>query len=125
MIGDAPGDLKAAKANDALFYPINPGDEVASWKRFHDEAMDKFFDGTYAGRYEKKLIEEFDSHCPRSHRGCSSSSVPSRASPSECSSPKQSECRQITLHGDHFELERTCVSDRMRLVIYALLQSRK
>ena len=29
MIGDAPGDLKAAKANDALFYPINPGDEDA------------------------------------------------------------------------------------------------
>ena len=38
MVGDAPGDLKAAKANKALFYPINPGSEDASWKRFHDEA---------------------------------------------------------------------------------------
>ena len=64
MIGDAPGDLKAAKANGVLFYPINPGDEAASWKRFHDEAMDKFFDGTYAGRYEKGLIDEFDSRLP-------------------------------------------------------------
>jgi len=64
MIGDAPGDLKAAKANDALFYPIDPGDEETSWKRFHDEAMDKFFNGTYAGRYERELIEEFDSRLP-------------------------------------------------------------
>jgi phosphoglycolate phosphatase-like HAD superfamily hydrolase len=64
MIGDAPGDLKAAKANDALFYPIDPGDEVASWKRFHDEAMDKFFNRTYAGRYERRLIAEFDSRLP-------------------------------------------------------------
>ena len=31
MIGDAPGDIKAARANDALFYPINPGNEIESW----------------------------------------------------------------------------------------------
>ena len=30
MIGDAPGDMKAAKANDALFYSINPGNEIES-----------------------------------------------------------------------------------------------
>jgi phosphoglycolate phosphatase-like HAD superfamily hydrolase len=64
MIGDAPGDLKAVKANDALFYPIDPGDEEASWKRFHDEAMDKFFGGTYAGGYESELIGTFDSRLP-------------------------------------------------------------
>ncbi len=33
MIGDAPGDFKAAKANGALFYPINPGREEASWQQ--------------------------------------------------------------------------------------------
>ena len=44
MIGDAPGDLKAARANGALFYPINPGAEDLSWKRFHDEAFDRFVD---------------------------------------------------------------------------------
>ena len=64
MIGDAPGDMKAAKANDVLFYPINPGDEIKSWKRFHDEAFDKFIAGRYAGEYEEKLITEFDSYLP-------------------------------------------------------------
>ncbi|MHC4540326.1 MAG: HAD family hydrolase [Planctomycetota bacterium] len=64
MIGDAPGDMKAAKANDALFYPINPGDETQSWKRFGDEAFDKFVIGEYAGQYEEKLIAEFDSYLP-------------------------------------------------------------
>jgi len=68
MIGDAPGDMKAAKANDALFYPINPGNETESWKRFHDEAfdkfIDKFIDGQYAGEYEQKVIAEFDEYLP-------------------------------------------------------------
>jgi len=64
MIGDAPGDMKAAGANDALFYPINPGDEIESWKRFGDEAFDKFVNGEYAGQYEEKLIAEFDSYLP-------------------------------------------------------------
>lgn len=59
MVGDAPGDLKAAKANHACFYPINPGDEAESWKRFHDEAADRFHTGTYHGKYEDKLVEEF------------------------------------------------------------------
>jgi len=64
MVGDAPGDMKAAKANDALFYPVNPGNETQSWKRFHDEAFDKFINGEYAGQYEEKLIEEFDAYLP-------------------------------------------------------------
>jgi phosphoglycolate phosphatase-like HAD superfamily hydrolase len=64
MIGDAPGDYKAAKANAALFFPINPGREEASWKRFHDEALQRFFDGTYAGKYEAGLIQEFEACLP-------------------------------------------------------------
>jgi phosphoglycolate phosphatase-like HAD superfamily hydrolase len=64
MIGDAPGDMKAAKANDALFYPINPGDEAESWKRFADVAFDKFINGQYAGEYEEKVIAEFDAYLP-------------------------------------------------------------
>ncbi len=64
MIGDAPGDMKAAKANDALFYPINPGDEVQSWKRFCEEAFDKFINGRYAGEYEERVIAEFDAYLP-------------------------------------------------------------
>ena len=64
MVGDAPGDMKAARANDALFYPINPGNEIESWKRFYDEAFDKFINGEYAGQYEEELIEQFDSYLP-------------------------------------------------------------
>ncbi len=64
MIGDAPGDMKAAKANNALFYPVNPGKEAASWQRFYEEAADKFFAGEYAGDYEQKLIDEFMTYLP-------------------------------------------------------------
>lgn len=64
MIGDAPGDHAAAKANGALFYPINPGHEDASWERFLSEAADRFFSGTYAGEYETSLIAEFDKLLP-------------------------------------------------------------
>jgi phosphoglycolate phosphatase-like HAD superfamily hydrolase len=64
MIGDAPGDMKAARANNALFYPVNPGSEDKSWKRFHDEAFDRFIKGQYAGKYEEKLIAEFNACLP-------------------------------------------------------------
>ena len=64
MIGDALGDLKAARANNALFYPVNPGSEVKSWRRFHDEAFDRFIKGGYAGKYEEKLIAEFEKCLP-------------------------------------------------------------
>ncbi len=64
MLGDAPGDMNAAKANGVLFYPINPGDEDKSWQRFHDEAFDKFMDAQYAGDYEDKVIAEFDECLP-------------------------------------------------------------
>jgi phosphoglycolate phosphatase-like HAD superfamily hydrolase len=60
MMGDAPGDLEAARANDVLFYPILPGAEEASWQRFKSEAMDRFFEGTYAGEYEESLLADFE-----------------------------------------------------------------
>lgn len=64
MVGDAPGDRKAAAANGALFYPINPGAEEASWARFHAEALDRFFAGTFAGDYQAALIAEFEGYLP-------------------------------------------------------------
>lgn len=64
MIGDAPGDQQAAKAVGTLYYPINPGHEEDSWARFNDEALGKFFAGTYAGAYEAKLIAEFEKYLP-------------------------------------------------------------
>ncbi len=64
MIGDAPGDFKAARANFALFFPIVPGREEASWRRFFDEGMDRFLAGRFAGDYEAGLIEEFNASLP-------------------------------------------------------------
>jgi len=64
MIGDAPGDLRAARANDALFFPVNPGNEEESWQRFYKEGLHKFLAGEYAGDYEAKLIAEFERFMP-------------------------------------------------------------
>ena len=64
MIGDAPGDHKAAVANNALFFPINPGAEEASWERFYKEGIDRFLAGTFAGEYQAALLAEFDSYLP-------------------------------------------------------------
>ncbi|WP_461205134.1 HAD family hydrolase [Clostridium sp. DL1XJH146] len=59
MIGDAPGDYEAAKANNILYYPIIPGRESQSWKRFFDEALNKFISKEYEGVYQNKLAQEF------------------------------------------------------------------
>ena len=64
MVGDALGDMKAAKDNDFLFYPINPGGEAESWQRLGEEGIGKFLDGQYAGPYEQALTEGFMSHLP-------------------------------------------------------------
>ncbi len=64
MLGDALGDLVAAKQNNVLFYPIIPGKEDASWKTFHDEAFDKFMASGYAGAYENDAIAEFEQCLP-------------------------------------------------------------
>ncbi len=64
MMGDAPGDMKAARSINALFFPINPGHEDESWERFYNEGLEKFLNGSFAGAYEKKLIEEFEKLLP-------------------------------------------------------------
>jgi hypothetical protein len=64
MIGDAPGDHQAAVANKALFFPINPGMEEDSWRRFHEEGIDRFLAGAFAGEYQAELSAEFDRYLP-------------------------------------------------------------
>jgi phosphoglycolate phosphatase-like HAD superfamily hydrolase len=59
MIGDAPGDFQAARANHALFYPIIPAREEQSWKFFCDDALDRFFNGQYTPEYESHLLSDF------------------------------------------------------------------
>ncbi|NMC18915.1 MAG: HAD family hydrolase [Thermogutta sp.] len=64
MVGDAPGDYQAAVANQALFFPINPGDEETSWRRFLEEGLQRFLQGTFAGDYQQALLAEFDRRLP-------------------------------------------------------------
>lgn len=64
MIGDALGDLNAARAVQVHFFPIDPGQEEASWKRFNKEAYARFLDGTYGGDYEAGLVKHFESLLP-------------------------------------------------------------
>jgi len=64
MVGDALGDYKAAQANGTLFYPINPGAEEASWERFFQEGLKRFFAGQFAGQYQEQLLAEFRRYLP-------------------------------------------------------------
>jgi phosphoglycolate phosphatase-like HAD superfamily hydrolase len=64
MVGDAPGDRAAAEANGVLFFPIDPGREDASWQRFYEEALPRFFAGTYEGSYMSEQIARFEELLP-------------------------------------------------------------
>ena len=64
LVGDAPGDRDAAAKEEVLYYPILPGKEKFSWKRFKEEALGKFLDGTFAGEYQQMLIAEFNALLP-------------------------------------------------------------
>ena len=59
MIGDAPGDLSAARGVGAHFFPIDPGHEEASWEGFYKEAYPRFLAGQYDHAYETALVEHF------------------------------------------------------------------
>jgi phosphoglycolate phosphatase-like HAD superfamily hydrolase len=64
MIGDAPGDMKAAKGNRAAFFPINPGQEELSWERFFKEGGPRFRKGEFTADYERELVVEFEKRLP-------------------------------------------------------------
>jgi phosphoglycolate phosphatase-like HAD superfamily hydrolase len=64
VIGDALGDLEAARDNEALFFPINPGHEEESWQQFYEEGLHRFLAEEYAGDYEARLIAEFERFMP-------------------------------------------------------------
>jgi phosphoglycolate phosphatase-like HAD superfamily hydrolase len=64
MIGDANGDLRAARSNGVLFFPINPGKEEESWEKLYKEGLDRFFSGTFKGTYEDELIRVFETYLP-------------------------------------------------------------
>ncbi len=64
MIGDAPGDYRAAEKNGALFFPIIPGKEDASWEELLSSGLDKFFSGTFSGSYQEELLRSFEESLP-------------------------------------------------------------
>lgn len=47
MVGDAPGDIKAAKDNGVWFYPILAGREEESWQSFEKSALEPLLAGRY------------------------------------------------------------------------------
>ncbi len=63
MLGDAPGDLAAARANGTQFYPICPDEEAKSWKEFA-HVIPAFFDGRYRGETEDGFVSHFLSILP-------------------------------------------------------------
>jgi len=60
MIGDAPADLAAAKANGVRFFPICLEREAESWRLMYAEAAGKFLGDGYDDAYEGALIAEFE-----------------------------------------------------------------
>lgn len=60
MIGDAPGDKKAAESNGVLYYPILVRQENKSWDIFITEALPKFLEETYEGSYQEQQNQKFE-----------------------------------------------------------------
>lgn len=60
MVGDAPGDHRAAVKNGVCYYPILVKHEDESWKKFKEESLDKFTSGEYRGEYEAECIRQFE-----------------------------------------------------------------
>ena len=59
MVGDAPGDEKAAADNGVFYFPILAGREEESWELLRKEALDVFHRGTYAGAYQEERKTAF------------------------------------------------------------------
>jgi len=64
MIGDAPGDLKAAEAVGACFFPVIPGREEESWERLLNEGLETFLNQQFVGSYQESLLDDFRSALP-------------------------------------------------------------
>lgn len=62
MVGDAPGDKQAAEENGVLYYPILVKKETESWRRFVEEALPRFLEGTYREIYQQNLNQEFENN---------------------------------------------------------------
>lgn len=59
MVGDSPGDLKAAELNNAWFFPILVGNEKESWEDLHNKAAKKVADGEFTQEDHNYYKEKF------------------------------------------------------------------
>lgn len=59
MVGDAPGDKKAAETNGILFYPVLVRRETQSWRLLLEEGLSRFWNLSYEGSWEEKLKKAF------------------------------------------------------------------
>ena len=57
MVGDAPGDLEAARFNGVSFYPILAGRESESWEKLYESALISLMHGSFGDGAE--LEEQF------------------------------------------------------------------
>ena len=64
MVGDAFGDLNAARAFGCRFFPILPGREGESWERLTREVFPDFLAGRYAPEREAELVDAFSAALP-------------------------------------------------------------
>jgi phosphoglycolate phosphatase-like HAD superfamily hydrolase len=65
MVGDALGDLKAARAVGALFYPVVPGREEDSWQVFENQIIEQFLSGRYTKETEAQYLADFEKALPQ------------------------------------------------------------
>lgn len=60
MIGDAPGDARAARDNGVWYYPILAGKEANSWQRLREEAFPRLMENRFDEAYQQQLVEAFE-----------------------------------------------------------------
>ncbi|HIS57382.1 MAG: HAD family hydrolase [Lachnospiraceae bacterium] len=60
MVGDAPGDLQAARVNQVMFYPILVKKEKESWDELRTQGLDAFLNERYQGEYEQEKEDAFN-----------------------------------------------------------------
>ena len=64
MVGDAPGDLEGGPGQRRALLPDQPRREDDSWQRFFEEALPRFFAGTFAGDYMNAQLDRFRALLP-------------------------------------------------------------
>ena len=70
MIGDSPGDLKAARSTGVRFFPMIPGAEADSWLRLRCDIHPSFLCDDYTPEREHAEIEHFLAALPEKPPWC-------------------------------------------------------